>query len=310
MCCFAVVVFVACGAPAGAPAPREPAPRRAPVATRFATALANDVARGDTAGAAGLFAPDAHVELVGDRGERTDIAGTLRALTAAFSNIHVEIGRVWIDRPQTTAVIELVFSGRAGDRDVGVAGAAVVTFRDDRATALRLYLDLVTALGQIDRSRVPAQLSIRGLEPHPTRGVFVATGAANEAANLSVANAVWDALDAHDADRVLATASDDYRYIDYAAPKVLSRNETRDMVAGFLAIATGFRIAAKPVQFAAGDFVITEMVERAAPTGKEIELHGLDIKRITNGHVVEEWQYSNYFEVLGQLAGIAKPVLP
>ncbi|MEO8703934.1 MAG: nuclear transport factor 2 family protein [Kofleriaceae bacterium] len=288
-----LVLCVACGTTARTPV----------LAVRFA----NAVGGGDVGG---WFAPDARITVVGDPRERRDPVAALRAIHAGFAKARISIGRIWTDRPGTTAVIEIVFTGRRGARDVGVAGAAVVTFASERVTAVRLYLDLVTVIGQLDPTRLPEKTEIRGIEPPPATGVVVATGAAVEATNLTVTNEIWAGLDAHDADRAMASASPDYRYVDYAAPKVLDREGTRALVAGFVTAVTNFRISAKPVQFAAGDFVITEMVEQAGLAGKPLVLHGLDIKRFVAGHVVEEWQYSNYFEILAAFRGIAVPELP
>jgi hypothetical protein len=81
------------------------------------------------------------------------------------------------------------------------------------------------------------------------------------------------------------------------------------MVEGFLAAVSDFRIADKPVQIAAGDYVITELTETAKLAGQPITLHGLDIKRFARGAVAEEWQYSNYVEILTQVRGMAPPNL-
>ena len=72
----------------------------------------------------------------------------------------------------------------------------------------------------------------------------------------------------------------------------------------------GFRIVDKPIQFAAGEYVVTEMVEHATVEATPIELHGLDIKRIVGGRVVAEWQYSNTYELLSQIGVLTPPVLP
>jgi hypothetical protein len=71
----------------------------------------------------------------------------------------------------------------------------------------------------------------------------------------------------------------------------------------FLAAVPDLAITAKPVQFAAGSDVVTEMVEQATFDGKPVTLHALDVKRFENGKVVLEWQYANYVEVLTQIHG-------
>jgi predicted SnoaL-like aldol condensation-catalyzing enzyme len=102
----------------------------------------------------------------------------------------------------------------------------------------------------------------------------------------------------------MAPATADYRYDDYSAPRPLDRAATEKLVADFVAAIPDFVIVDKPVQFAAGDDVVTEMVEHGTFRGRAITLHGLDVKRFRDGKIVQEWQYANYAEVLQQLFGI------
>lgn len=204
-------------------------------------------------------------------------------------------GRSW--RGNGVRVVEFAFVGNR----FGVIGAAVVD-RHGR----RIYLDRVTLRGQSDPSRVPKDLKVREPVRAPLEGRerLISRGTPVEARNLEIANAVWAALDRHDATAVMAPAGDDYRYDDYSAPQALGRAETQKLVADFVAAIPDFVIAEKPVQFAAGDDVITEMVEHGTFRGHAVVLHGLDVKRFRDGKIVKEWQYANYAEVLQQLFGI------
>jgi hypothetical protein len=202
-----------------------------------------------------------------------------------------------------------VLDGQRGERRIGVAGAAIVRFDRDRARDLRIYIDLATLVGQIDPGRLPDGAEIRGLEPAPATGTFTAAHSATEARNLALANQIWSALTAHDVDRVMAPAHPSYRYFDYAAPRALDKAGTHRLVSGFLGVVTGFAIVDRPTQLAAADYVLTEIVEHAAFRGAPIVLHALDIKRIVDGQVLEEWQYSNYFELLTQVFGLPAPDL-
>ena len=263
------------------------------------------------------FTADAQVTLIGDAGP-VALGAPLAAIMARFHDAHLAIGRIWIGEP--AAVVELVFHGTCAagpvlgvavpQRSVGVAGAAVLTFdRHGRANAVRVYVDIATVLGQIEPALLPAGADIRPREPDPRPASFVAKGTPDEAHRLALANAIWDALDAHDAARVMTGAAADYRYVDFAAPRVLGKAETQQMVGGFLAAVSDFRISDKPVQIAAGDYVITEMTETAKLADRPITLHALDIKRFAGDAVVEEWQYSNFVEILTQARGMAPPRL-
>jgi hypothetical protein len=212
-----------------------------------------------------------------------------------LANGRVVEGRSWHGKGFSVAEFAFV-----GDR-FGVIGAAVVDGR-----GRRIYLDRVTLRGQIDRSRIPKDLTVRAPVTAPIEGHerLVARGTLQEARNLEIANAVWAALDRHDAAAAMAPAADDYRYDDYSAPEALDRAGTQKLVADFVAAIPDFVIAEKPVQFAAGDDVITEMVEHGTFRGHAVVLHGLDVKRFRDGKIVKEWQYANYAEVLQQLFGV------
>jgi hypothetical protein len=136
-----------------------------------------------------------------------------------------------------------------------------------------------------------------------------ATPDADAAHNLETTDAIWSALDAHDAVAVMAPAAADYVYEDFAAPAPLDKPRTQAMVASFLSAVANFTIAAKPVHFAAGADVITEMVEHLTIDGRPITLHALDIKRFAAGHVVREWQYANGAETMTQLFALPPPPL-
>ena len=268
-----------------------------------------------------LFALDATAELIGDpqlaRG-RAAIARDLASLFHRVPDATLAIGRVF--RAPHTLVVEVVLRGTctAGPllgmvvpaRPIGVAGAVVIVLDDAGAAhALRLYVDVATALGQIAPGLLPAGSEVRPLEPPPATGTFVARGGPDEARDLALAGTVLDALDAHDAAAALASAAPDYRYVDYAAPVVLDNAGTQAMVAGFLGVVADFAIVAKPVLFAADGYVVTEQVEHARLRDQPLVLHAVDIKRIAGGRVHAEWQYSNYIEILVQVRGMTPPAL-
>jgi len=302
----ALAILAAChAAPGAAPAgsaAHEPA-------VEIAAGIAAAFAARDASAVAARFAEDASALLVGDRVQhgRAAIAHDAAAIFAAYRGTRLAIGRIWSAPP--VAVIEVVLRGRHGAREVGVAGAAIVRLERGLVRDLRLYLDLATLWGQIDPRRLPDGHEIRGIEPAPATGTFAARRSAVEARNLALANQIWDALSAHDVERVMAPARVDYRYFDYAAPRALDRAGTHKLVAEFLGAVTDFTIAERPMQIAAGEYVLTEVVEHAAFRGAPIVLHGLDIKRIVDDRVVEEWQYSNYFEILTQVFGRPAPAL-
>lgn len=292
-----------------------PAEPPAAVATRFAARLSAAYGARDAAAAAALYAEGAVSERIGEPGARAAgraaIAQGLSRTFSRYREIRLLVGRVWVGRE--AAVIEHLFAGsrRAGggglvaERPVGVVGALVVTF--DRAglvTAQRLYLDEITLIGQTEPRLLPDGMAAREVTSAVPAGsaVAVARRTPAEEANRARNAAIWAALSAHRVDDALAPMADDYLYVDFAAPRPLDREATRELVAGFLAAVPDLVfVDPPPVVIAAGDDVVTEVVERGTWRGAPITLHAVDVRRFAGGKVVREWQYSNYREVLDQL---------
>jgi ketosteroid isomerase-like protein len=315
---MSVLLVAACGdrsVPAANPVP--PRPTSTEMATGFARKAAEAFAAHDAKEASALFTEDAVSSLVGhpdsDRGRAT-IEQDVAEIFDRYRDATLTIGRIWVG--QEASVIEFVFRGtrsagemmgaKVPERPVGLVGASVVAFDDDgRARTQRVYLDVATIVGQVDPTSLPDGMKVRPVATTVPAGsdVLASRGTPGEAKNLAVTNQIWAALDAHDSVDVMALASDDYVYEDYSGPGPLRKADTQQMVARFLAAVPDFTITAKPVQIAAGDDVVTEMVEQATFDGKPVTLHGLDVKRFENGKVVLEWQYANYVEILTQLYG-------
>jgi ketosteroid isomerase-like protein len=287
------------------------------MATGFAARMSAAFTARDAEQAGALFTEDAVSTLIGqpddDRG-RSAIAQRIAGVFERYRDATLAIGRIWVS--QEASVIEFVFSGTrsagallgasAPERRVGLVGAAVVVFDGDgRARALRVYLDVATIVGQVEPALLPEGMKVRPVATEVPAGTEVRTsqGTPHEARNLAVTNQIWAAMDAHAPADVMAPASDDYVYEDFSGPGPLTRADTQQMVARFLAAVPDFAITARPLQLAAGDEVITEMVEQATFAGKPVTLHALDVKRFRDGEVVKEWQYANYVEALTQLHG-------
>jgi ketosteroid isomerase-like protein len=316
---ISVLLLAACGGDRSAPAARPVPPR--PTATETATGFAKKASEAfrarDAQKAGALFNEDAVLSLVGQPdGNRSGAAieQQVAELFDRYRDAKLTIGRVWVG--QEASVIEFVFGGtrsagemlgaQVPERPVGLVGASVVVFDEDgRVRTLRVYLDVATLVGQVEPALLPDGMKIRPVVTAVPAGTDVLTsqGTPDEARNLDVTNRIWAALEAHEVADVMAPASDDYVYEDFSGPGPLTKADTQQMVARFLAVVPDFAITAKPVQIAAGDDVVTEMVEQATFDGKPVTLHALDVKRFESGKVVLEWQYANYVEALTQLHG-------
>jgi hypothetical protein len=287
--------------------PRLPDPVAPSPATGFASALATAFAVHDAGAVAALFAPGADLELVGDAGARhgrAAIEDTMREVFARYAGARLSTGRTWVG--DSAAVVELVFDGVRDGHPVGVVGAAVIAFDSaGLARTARIYVDVPTLVGQVDRSRLPDGVAIRPpVAAPPGSGLAVSRHTTTEAANLAATERIWSRLDAHDAAGTLAPSSDGYVYDDFSGPAPLDKPATERMVSRFVALVPDFVIASKPTFFAAGDDVITDSVEHMTARGQAVVLHGLDVKRFENGRVTREWQYANGAEALARLLGV------
>jgi hypothetical protein len=214
------------------------------------------------------------------------------ALARALAPHHarVMIGRTWIGPRGSVIEFEL-------DRIPHPAiGAAVI----ERDGAVRVYLDEPTLHGEL-----------RGPPAAPLdQAIVTARDSAIERANLAVTDRIWERLDAHDPDGVLAACAPGYLYDDLSGPAPLDTHGTRDLLVRFLALVPDFAIAAKPTYFAAGDDVITESVEHMTLGGRAITLHGLDVKHFVDGRVAKEWQYANGAEIRAYLSAPSASAMP
>jgi hypothetical protein len=148
----------------------HPAPR-APAEPRFAAELADAISAHDPIRAAALFAEDADVSLVGGEAVRgrAAIRSALAALFVRYRDARLGIGRMWIG--PTATVVELVVTAARAGHPVGLIGAAVVGFdRAGVATSARVYLDVVTVIGQVDPSRLPEGAVVRAPISGPPAG--------------------------------------------------------------------------------------------------------------------------------------------
>jgi hypothetical protein len=293
-----VVAIAACAHPATSPLPHV---------TPFIDTFAAAIAARDARAAAARFAPDAELSVSAGPAlhGRSAIAHGFDELFARFANTRVAVGRQWIGRD--ASAFELVFAAARNGKPIGVVAAAVVTFdRAGEVVTARLFIDVPTIVGQIDPSRLPEGARPRAPVTSPPAGTAVSTttGTTTEAANLAVADASWARLDAHDPDGILAAATPDFLYEDYAGPAPLDLAGTHALLERWLGLVPDFMIAAKPTHFAAGEDVITESIEQMTFHGRAITLRGLDVKHFERGRVTHEWQYANSAGSLHALFGI------
>jgi steroid delta-isomerase-like uncharacterized protein len=305
-------------------------------ASAFAKKFAEAWSARDAAKVAALFAPDGVQQLAGDpevHQGRAAIEKSLSERFARYKDSTLTIGRIWSSK--SASVIECVsggtrLAGEIGDtkvpeKTVGLVSAAVVTFDDAGLVKTdHTYVDIAANLGQVEPKLLPAGVKWRPVTttlPAGT-GTFESKGTPEEAKNLDATNKVFAAIDSHKADDVIALLADDYVDEDFTMPGPMKKADVAPMEKEFFTSFPDIKTSAKTVQFAAGEYVVTEAVidgtfKAALPaspgtpafkaTNQPVKLHALDVVQLKDGKIVKEWSYSNNAEFLSQIGVMKYP---
>jgi steroid delta-isomerase-like uncharacterized protein len=296
-------------------------------ATTFGKKLSEAFAAHDAAKAAALFSADAVTQLMGDSDVGHDRAAVQKDFADTFGRYKdatIRIGRIWTSK--TASVVEFAFAGtrsagemlgaKVTEKPVGLVGAMVLTFDDaGLAKTEHQYIDIATNVAQVDPKLLPEGVKVRPATQTLPAGsdVFESKGTPDEAKNVDVANKLFAALDTHKADDVVGPMTDDYVYEDFTRPGPMKKTETQQAAAAFFTALPDLKVTSKPVQFAAGSFVITEAVMDGTfkgamspfkPTNKPVTAHVLDVVELKDGKVTREWSYANNAEFLTQIGAM------
>jgi steroid delta-isomerase-like uncharacterized protein len=306
------------------------------VTSNFAKKLAEAWSARDAAKVAALFAPDGTLELAGSpetHQGRAAIEKSTAEMFARYKDSTMTTGRIWSSK--SASVVEWVSGGtrlageiadtKVPEKPVGLVGAAVVTFDEGGLVKTdHTYVDIAANLGQVEPKLLPAGVKWRPLTttlPAGT-GTFDSKGTPEEAKNLDATNKVFAALDSHKGEDLLALLADDYVDDDMTNPGPLKKAEIAPMLKSFFTAFPDIKASAKTVQFAAGDFVVTEAVVdgtfKAAlpagpgtpafkPTNQPVKWHELDVVELKDGKIVKEWFYGNGAEFLTQIGAMKYP---
>jgi ketosteroid isomerase-like protein len=299
----------------------------------FAKKLVGAANARDAAKKAALYAEDATTQLAGDDPDRgrTEIQKDDEGQYSRFKDTKTHLGRVWVGR--TASVIEYTWTGtrragelrgtRVGERPVGLNAAIVVAFDGDGLVKTeRDYFDLATNLGQVEPRLLPTGFdrvrpAAAAATPPAGADVLEAKGTPEESANLDVMNKVYLAFDAHAIEDALAFYADDFVQEDFTAPGPQKKADVRKHATAVLAAIPDFKCTRVTVLPAGADVVVESSVQGTftgpmgpiKPTGQPVNVHQLDVWRLSGGKIVKQWSYSNDLEVLTQL-GIMKAAAP
>ena len=186
----------------------------------------------------------------------------------------------------------------ATNKKIGYTMGLVLDFEELSAIRERQYADGTTMLAQIGVVKAPVRPVMAGTAAAPT--VVIASGSDAERANVETFRANMAAFNAHDVKAIVAMNAPDAVFHDYTQAKDLDGAGNAAIVGQLF---TGFpdaKIEASS-SWGAGDYVVTEgtfsgtskaavpMMGITKPTGKAAQVRFLEITKIENGKIKEDW---------------------
>jgi predicted ester cyclase len=319
------------------PAPPAPAPAPPPELTPaqlvklyqdcWASANAKDYAK-----LSSCYADDAVAEIV-DSGlppltgkdiveKQAKVSGTAFPDQVAEAQLTLANGNTVVGVWLIKGTHQGAFPGPNGDipatnKRVGFLMAHIVEARAGKAVKTLSFSDRRTWLGQLGLIPGPVRKPIE--QGGAEKPVVIASGSPAEASNLDVYKKYVDAFNKHDPKEVTALLADDFVYSDQSAPadyvgKKEAERGLKDVWKGF----SDIRIEPKSV-WAAGDYVVSTSTfsgtnDGALPalklwkkTGKKVTLTTLDITKIQEGKIKQQWVFADGFAFANQL-GVAPPL--
>ncbi|MGQ0734823.1 MAG: ester cyclase, partial [Acidobacteriota bacterium] len=191
----------------------------------------------------------------------------------------------------------------ATNKPFGFLMAHMVEFDADGRYAVRdaSYVDEGTLLAQVGIVNVPARPVMSATPGPPT--VVVAKGDEAEARNVAVVRRSFDAFNKHDVKAIDAKYADAYVLHEVARPEDLSRQAAAAAMAEVFKGFGDVRIMLADA-FGAGDYVVVTGTLTGTNTGdlpsmgvkksgRKVQVKFLDVFRLANGLIAEEWLFYN-----------------
>ena len=197
-------------------------------------------------------------------------------------------------------------------KKIGFLMAHTVELNAARNTAAAdaSYVEVGTLLGQLGLSKAPGRKAMESGAAAPL--IVIASDAAAEAKNVETFTAQLEAFNHHDAAAVEAFLADDYVAHEVARPKDENKQES---LAGTKELFKGFKDVTLTTQqvFGAGDYVVAAGTFTGTNTGdmpsmgikksgKRALTRYLEVSRLANGKIAEDWLFYNGAAFAAQLA--------
>jgi len=284
----------------------------------------------DAAKVAANYAPNAKLVIPGlpEFKGRDAIQGEAKADFAGYSDWKVGVVRTF--SKGSNAVIEWVvtgkndgptpFAAKATGRQIGVAGASVVTFGDDGLiTEEHRYFDIPTLTSQLDPKAKAGTFRAPITLPTGAPEDIASKGTPDEAKLVDTAKAMYTAFEGKKEADLLAFATDDTAMEDYSGPtSVKGTKQFKDLANAYWKIIPDVA-QTKPLQFAAGDWVITEGTMTGTQKGamgpikasnKPVSMRFVDLVQFKAGKIARFDTYADSAEMLVEIGAMPPITLP
>jgi steroid delta-isomerase-like uncharacterized protein len=314
-------------APLAETAPPAPPPKP-PIADLEKAALASAAVAlnvHDATAVAGLYAEDAVIRVAGlsEVWGRKAIEANMQEWFDTFSGVRIGFRRVWMLGDVVVAewVLNGTYTGdffgqKGANQPVGHVGLSILWFDSDgRVKEEHRYGDLGIVVQQVSGKGPPPPQPILPARPE----IFAPASADGSAKSLEVAKGVYAAIDAKSETDFLAKLTDDVTYEGHLG-HVTSKPEAKTF---YEALVKAIPDAKFNVQnaWASGDWVLVEYTLTGThkgailgmpPTLKPIEIHAVDLIKISSDHLAKASTYSNGLELMTQLGAykVDKAVVP
>jgi steroid delta-isomerase-like uncharacterized protein len=171
------------------------------------------------------------------------------------------------------------------------------------------YLDEGTLMSQLGLSKAPARpvMAMTGAAPV----IEMSKGDDKEAANVAAMKAGFDAISNHDMKAAEALMADDYKAVDVTRPADQDKKASLAGLKEYLAAFPDIKITPS-LMFGAGDWVVAagtfegtnngDMPSMGVKkTGKKVSVRFIEIFKVENGKMKEDWLFFNSAAFASQL---------
>jgi steroid delta-isomerase-like uncharacterized protein len=305
------------------PAPMEPKATPAELEAKTMKGLVDAWNTHDAKKVAAAYEPQGRLVIPGlpDFPDRAAIEAEAKGDFTAYSDFKVAVTKSYVHG--NTVAIEWVITGKndgpmmgkpASGRQMGVAGASVSRFDDDGfIKEEHRYVDLPTITNQLDPKakagtfRPPVALPTGAME------TLVSKGTPDEAKALDTAKAFYAAFEGKKEADFSALVTDDSTFDDLTGPaQAKGAKAGLDMARTFWKAIPDLA-QTKPVQFAAGDVVVTEGVLTGTQKGalgplkasnKPVSLRFVDFVKVKDGKAASLTTYADSAEMLTEIGAM------